>query len=230
MSDTDVPTHVGIILDGNRRWAKANNLPTLEGHRRGADNLTTIVRHAFSTGVKYVSAFVFSTENWSRTQKEVNYLMGLVPKVMDQYLDELHKDGVKIVILGRRDGLRAKVAAALDKVEAKTKHNTKGTLALCFNYGGREELVDAVKSLIAEDTKPDKLEAKDLAKHLYAPELPDVDLVIRTSGEHRLSNFMLYRLAYAELYFTGTPWPAFSPEEFDAAIDWYAARDRRFGS
>ncbi len=237
MSETDIPAHIGIILDGNRRWAKANNLSALEGHRKGGDNLTIIAKQAFKRGVQYVSAFVFSTENWTRSQREVNYLMNLVPKMMDNYLEDLHQEGIKVLVLGRREGLRSKVLAAIERVEEKTRGNTKGVLALCFNYGGREELADAVKSLIQEQsqnniegsTRVNTLEPADLAKHLYGPEIPDIDLLIRTSGEHRLSNFMLYRLAYAELYFTDTTWPAYSTQELDTAIDWYGERDRRFG-
>lgn len=230
MSETRIPQHVGLILDGNRRWAKAHSLPTLEGHRRGGDNITTIARHAFKRGVKYVSAYVFSTENWNRSQKEVNYLMSLVTKMMEKYLEDLHKEGIRIVILGRRDGLRAKVLAAVEKVEETTKHNTKGVLALCFNYGGREELVDAVKQVVASGADVNQLDAESLAQYLYQPTVPDIDLLIRTSGEQRLSGYMLYRAAYAELYFTDTQWPGFSPDEFDAAVDWYAQRDRRFGA
>lgn len=227
MSDTaDLPAHVGIILDGNRRWAKQQGLPTLEGHRQGAEVFKEIAKHAFKKGVKHVSAYIFSTENWQRTEEEVGYLMNLVIKAVEQYLEEFHKDGIRIVVLGRRDGLRKKVLEAITRSEQATKDNTKGTLALCFNYGGQQEIVDAAKKLAENDQE---ITTESLRESLYNSDLPDIDLIIRASGEQRLSNFMLWRAAYAELYFTPILWPAFKTNDFDSALADYAGRQRRFG-
>jgi undecaprenyl diphosphate synthase len=228
MSETiTAPKHVGIILDGNRRWAKANSLPTLEGHRQGAEKLKEVALAAFDKGVNYLSAYIFSTENWSRTEEEVGYLMDLVIKAVDKYLDEFHERGIKVVILGRRDGLRASVAEAIKRAEDKTASNTKGTLGLCFNYGGRREIVDAVNEAIKSD-KPVSEEL--IAQYLYAPEIPDCDLIIRTSGEQRISNFMLWRAAYSELYFVNKHWPDFTTADLDVALSDYSGRSRRFGN
>lgn len=224
-----LPTHVGIILDGNRRWAKGHGLPVVQGHRQGLDVLKDISFHAFERGVRYLSAFVFSTENWQRAEDEVNYLMDLTVKAVEKYLDEFHERGIKVVILGRRTGVRQKVLDAIARTEEKTKDNTNGTLALCFNYGGKEELVDAVRHLIAEGVAPSDVSEEVIAGSLYNPEIPDADLLIRTSGEQRTSGFMLYRAAYAELRFVDKYWPDFTTADFDNALDDYAQRDRRFG-
>jgi undecaprenyl diphosphate synthase len=229
MSETAVPQHLGLILDGNRRWAKENGLPTLEGHKQGADVFKEISRKAFERGVKYVSAYVFSNENWTRTEEEVGYLMKLVIRVVKNYLDEVHQNGIKIVILGRRDGLRKDVLKAIEQAEAKTANNIKGTIALCFNYGGQEEIVDAVKALIEKKTPADEIDAAKIAGAVYRPEIPPVDFMIRTSGEERTSGFMLYRAAYAELYFTGKYWPDFTEADLDSALAEYSRRQRRFG-
>lgn len=229
MSSTEIPQHIGLILDGNRRWAKQRGLPTLEGHRKGSDTLRAVALAAYDRGVKYVSAFVFSTENWSRTDKEVNYLMGLVVKLLTQYLDEFNERGIKVVILGRREGLRSNVLKAIQKAEEATKDNTTGTLAFCFNYGGQEELVDAAKQLIADGVSAESVTKQSLEQVLYGPDVPAIDLLIRTSGEQRLSGFMLWRAAYAELYFTHTMWPDFGPNDLDEALAEYRVRQRRFG-
>jgi undecaprenyl diphosphate synthase len=228
MSDiADLPTHVGIILDGNRRWAKQQGLPTLEGHRRGAEVLKDIAKHAFARGIKHISAYIFSTENWRRTEEEVGYLMDLAVKTFGRYLDEFSENGVKVIILGRRDGLRAKVLESIKRTEEATKNNSNGTLALCFNYSGRDEILDATQKLI-EANQP--IDEEALEKALYYPELPELDLIIRTSGEQRLSGFMLWRAAYSEFYFTPVMWPAFTVNDFNKALSDYAKRKRRFGT
>lgn len=221
-----IPDHVGIILDGNRRWAKAKGLPTFEGHRQGYDNLKTIVDVAFNGGVKYVSAYIFSTENWKRTQKEVNYLMGLAYKMVTKDLDELHKKNIKLLWLGSADQVSEKLKKALKKAEEKTVANSGGTLGLCFNYGGQQEIVDAASAVVKSG---DELNIGNIEQNLYAPQLPQIDLLIRTSGERRISNFMLWRLAYAELYFSDTMWPDFDKDDFELAIKDYTNRKRRFG-
>lgn len=230
MSDHAVPRHVGIILDGNRRWAKANSMSSLEGHREGAEAFKKVALGAFDLGVEYLSAFVFSTENWKRTEEEVGYLMNLVTKAVEKYLKTFHEAGIKIVVLGRRQGIPAAVLKAIDRTEDKTKNNTRGVLALCFNYGGEEELVDVVRTAVKEQPDAEMVTSEYISSKLYAPEVPQLDLVIRTSGEQRLSGFMLYRSAYAELYFTDKLWPDFAVQDFKQALDWYGTRQRRFGS
>ncbi len=233
MSDSSavsLPQHIGFILDGNRRWAEAQGLPKLEGHRRGYDNLKTIVRYAHKLGVKYVSAYIFSTENWQRAQDEVTYLMDLALKMATRDVAELHKDNIRVRFLGRRDKISAKLLKAIEAAETKTKDNTGGTLALCFNYGGQQEIIDVAKHLVEAGIKSAAITLESFAQQLYAPDLPPLDLVVRTSGEQRLSNFMLWQAAYAELYFTTTHWPAFTTSDLDLALDDYAGRQRRFGA
>ena len=229
MLESKLPTHLGIILDGNRRWAKAQGLPTVEGHREGAEVFREIALGVFESGVKYLSAFVFSNENWNRAEEEVGYLMKLVMKAVEKYLDTFDEAGIKIVVLGRKEGIAKSVQDAVDRTEQKTKDNTKGTLALCFNYGGEAEVVDAVKAIIDSKIPADKITPEIVQQHLYHPEIPPLDLIIRTSGEQRLSGFMLYRAAYAELYFAEDLWPDFSIKQLKSILDWYAKRERRFG-
>lgn len=227
--DNSIPTHVGFILDGNRRWAKQQSLPSLEGHRQGAEVFKKIALATFDRGVQYVSAYVFSTENWSRTKEEVKYLMGLVVKATDTYLNDFHEKGIKIVILGKREGLDEKVVAAIEKTEQKTAMNTNGTLALCFNYGGKDEIIEATKQLIASNIAADDITEEMFSEYVYGPDVPPIDLLIRTSGEQRLSGFMLWRAAYAELLFTDTFWPAYTSDELESNLLEFANRQRRFG-
>ena len=225
----NIPRHLGLILDGNRRWAEAHNLPSLEGHRKGYENLKTIVRAAMKRGVSCVSAYVFSTENWERSKEEREYLMKLLVWVSKHELGELHKEGIRIRFVGSRDRLSNKVLDAVERAEQKTKMNTRATIAFCFNYSGQQEIADAVKAIIREGIPADKVKSDVIAQHLYAPDVPPVDLIIRTSGEQRLSNFMLWRAAYSELYFVDKLWPDFSKADLDKALDDYAKRERRFG-
>lgn len=225
-----VPAHLGFILDGNRRWAKENGLSSLEGHRKGAAVFKDISLAAFRRGVKYVSAFVFSTENWRRAEEEVNYLMKLAVQAVEDYMDEVHEEGIKVIILGRRKGVRSSVLAALDRIEERTAQNTKGTLAICFNYGGRQEIVDAARKLIAQKVDAESLTMERFEGELYHPEVPGLDLIIRTSGEQRLSGFMLYRAEYAELAFVEKNWPDFTQVDLDDILADYAGRQRRLGA
>ena len=227
--EAQIPRHLGLILDGNRRWAKNRGLPTLDGHQEGAETLKTVALAAFDRGVEYVSAYAFSTENWKRTEDEVGYLMKLFMKAVELHLDTFHEAGIRVVILGRREGLSGSVLKAFDRTEEKTKGNTRGTLALCVNYGGQEELVDAVKQIVASGTAPAEITKETVLGSLYHPEVPGIDLLVRTSGEHRTSGFMLYRSDYAELYFTDVMWPDFNILELDKALTDYARRKRRFG-
>jgi undecaprenyl diphosphate synthase len=226
---SDIPNHLGLILDGNRRWAKGKNLPTLEGHKAGYDNLKKNAEAAFNRGVNYVSAYIFSTENWGRSQQEVSYLMKLVLKFFKKDALELGKKGVRIEWLGVRDNLSADIIKAIEYATEITKLNTKAVLGLCFNYGGYSEITEAVKRIVKLNVGEDQITEATVAEHLFAPDIPKLDLVIRTSGEQRLSNFMLWRAAYAELYFTKLNWPDFTPHDLNLALDDYAERSRRFG-
>jgi undecaprenyl diphosphate synthase len=226
-NNTQTVQHLGLILDGNRRWAKAQGLPTLEGHRQGAEVFKTISLAAFERGIKYVSAYVFSTENWARTQEEVSYLMKLVVKAVEKYLVEFHRRGIKVIVLGSRAKLDNKVLDAINRTVERTKDNTNGTLALCFNYGGHQEIADAVNKAI--EAKKFPITPDIIEQNLYSSDVPNADLLIRTSGEQRISGFMLWRAAYAELAFTDTLWPDFSVEELDRILMDYTQRERRFG-
>lgn len=176
-----------------------------------------------------MSAFIFSTENWSRTQEEVSYLMRLITRGLEEYLDEFHQKGIKILVLGSTDKLSPKVIKAIDKAVSKTRRNSNGTLALCFNYGGQQEIVDAVKKMTEKKISPEETTPERFSDFLYHPEVPPIDLLVRTSGEQRLSGFMLWRAAYAELYFVDKYWPDFNSEDMDSAVDEYARRLRRYG-
>lgn len=232
MSETlaEIPPHIGFILDGNRRWAQDNGLPKLEGHRRGYDNLKTIAFAAFDRGVSFVSAYIFSTENWNREKSEVSYLMTLALKMVTKDLDELHKKGVRVVWFGTKEKLSDKLLDALHTAEETTKDNQGGTLILCFNYGGRKELAEGVKRLILDGYGADDISEELIAGYLYESGIPAVDMIVRTSGEQRISNFMLWRAAYSELLFVDKHWPAFTVDDLDAALEEYKNRHRRFGS
>lgn len=224
-----IPKHVGVILDGNRRWAKQHNLPTLDGHRQGAEVFKKVALAAFDRGVEYLSGYIFSTENWRRTEEEVAYLMKLVVKGVEQYLDEFHKRGIKIVCIGRKDQLSSSVLKSIKKTEEKTKDNDRGVLVLCFNYGGHQEIIDATKAIIREGIAAEDIDESVFSRYIYHPEIPPVDLLIRTSGEQRTSGFMLWRADYAELIFSQKLWPDFGDSDLAAAIDEYIKRKRRFG-
>lgn len=228
MSDNAKPLqHLGLILDGNRRWARAHNLPTLQGHKKGYENLKVIVKEAINSGIPFVSAYIFSTENWKRSQEEVSYLMDLALFVAKNEVKELHKENIRVVFLGSKEKLSNKLIQAIDKAEQLTQDNKKGTLALCFNYGGLQEIADAATKALS--TGRSALTPEDIEQHLYAPDIPPVDLVIRTSGEQRISGFMLWRAAYAEMLFVQKNWPDFSVDDLKSAVDYYSSRERRFG-
>jgi len=227
--DGTIPTHVGIILDGNRRWAKAKGLKTIDGHKEGAEAFKKVSLAAFETGVKYLSAFIFSTENWQRAKEEVSFLMKLVVRAVELHLDEFHQKNIKIVVVGSRTDVPKAVLKAIDRTEQKTAGNTGGTLALCFNYGGKPELVDAVKKIVASGVSPQDITEELIDESVYNPELPQVDLLIRTSGEKRTSGFMLWRADYAELLFLDKMWPDFTVSDLAGALSEYANRHRRFG-
>ncbi len=232
MKDVKIPTHVAIILDGNRRWAKSHLLPKLEGHRRGFSNIKKIADYIFKKGVKYLSVYCFSTENFRREASEVDYLMNLFIKEFKDSCQELKENNIKVVFSGRKEPLRDDVLKAMDYLKEETKLCTGGILNICLNYGGQSEIVDATKSIL-EDIEAGKITKDDInvelfEKHLYQ-ELPPVDLMIRTGGDVRVSNFLLWQIAYAEMYFPDCFWPDFDKKEFDKAIEAYNGRERRFG-
>lgn len=232
MNKINIPNHVAIIVDGNGRWATKKNKSRSMGHKAGADNLNKIIRHAFSKGVKILSVFLFSTENFKRSKDEVDFLMDLFVLHSNKNFLELKEEDVKVVISGRENPLPKKVLKSVSNLENETKNNKKHILNICLNYGGQYEIIDAVKKISSDVLKNtlsvDEIDEKLFNKYLYN-ELDPVDLLIRTSGELRLSNFMLWQLSYAELYFPKTFFPDFSEKEFDEAILEYNNRNRRYG-
>jgi undecaprenyl diphosphate synthase len=220
--------YVAIIMDGNGRWAAARHLPVAAGHRAGARTLRRVLEHALDRRLEEVSIYSFSTENWTRPAEEVDALMDLFIEMIETQVPDLHERGARVRFLGRRDGVDERLLARIEQAETLTAGNTKMTLYIAFNYGARRELLDAAQGLI-DDGLP---EASDEAfrAHLYAPEMHDPELLIRTSGELRVSNFLLWQIAYAELYFTGKLWPDFDEDDLDEALAEYARRQRRFGS
>ena len=226
----NMPNHLGLIMDGNRRWAKEKGLRPFEGHRRGYLRLKKIAEAAFARNVHYVSAFVFSTENWSRSKEEVAYLMDLIYWVSTVELNKLNKQNIKIVFVGTHTGLSQKILEAIKAGERKTAKNTGGTLVLCLNYGGQQEISDAFASLIRQGITAEEVTPEIINENLYDPSLPPLDLIIRTSGEQRLSGFMLWSAAYAELKFVLKYWPAFTVADLEDALNDYSQRRRRFGS
>jgi undecaprenyl diphosphate synthase len=229
-----VPRHVAIVMDGNGRWAKERGLPRTAGHERGEHSLFDVVEGAIEIGVKAVSAYAFSTENWSRTPDEVRFLMGFNRDVIRRRRDEMHELGVRVRWAGRAPRLWRSVVKELQVAEELTRDNDVLTLTMCVNYGGRSEVADAARSIAREVAAgrlaPDRVDERVFAKHLYVPELPDADLVWRTSGEQRLSNFMLWQAAYSEFVFTDVLWPDVDRLALWNAIQIYAERDRRYGS
>ena len=224
-----VPQHIGYIVDGNRRWAKQHGLPAYEGHLAGYAAVQEVVRASLEAGVSYVSAYVFSTENWKRSQDEVNKLMGLALKIAKSDINILLDNGVKVQILGSRRGVDSKILEAIDDIEARSVHNKAGTLALCFNYGGQLEIADAFKKMLSEGMSIDDITPESIAENLYVADIPPVDLIVRTGGDKRISNFMLWRAAYSELLFLDKYWPDMTKEDVAIILEEYSARNRRFG-
>jgi undecaprenyl diphosphate synthase len=232
MEKLKIPYHVGIILDGNGRWATERGLKRSEGHKAGFETLKILSKHVFTRGVKVLSVFAFSTENFNRTKDEVDYLMNLFLKGFKSSIKEFNKNNIKVVFSGRKEPLSDKVYESMKSLEKETLNNTGGILNICLNYGGQTEIVDTTKKLI-NDVLDGKLKTEDITpeifmKNLYN-DLPPMDFLIRTSGEIRVSNFMLFSLAYAEMYFPNTYFPDFKESEFDKALEEYTKRDRRFG-
>lgn len=217
-----LPNHIAIIMDGNGRWAKAKNLPRTKGHEEGAKTTKKIVIHAAKSGVKYLTLYTFSYENWNRPQKEVGFLMALLKYYLVEQLAELNNAGVKLKVIGEKSKLSDDIIKLIEKAEEKTNTNNKLTLQIALSYGSRQEILNAIKE---SGGNPDKFE-----QNLYTYGTPDPDLLIRTGGNHRISNFLLWQMAYTELYFTDIMWPDFTEVDFDKAIKNYAQRERRFGN
>lgn len=226
---TSVPTHVAIIMDGNGRWAKARGLTRLEGHKAGTENLRSIIRACVDFGVQYLTVYAFSTENWSRPADEVHGLMLLLESVVENELAELHKEGVQIRHIGRIEALPKGLGQKVKRAIEITKDNQRLILNIAWNYGGRDEIVYAVQRIVTEGVPPKDVTEKLIGEHLFTGTCPDPDLIIRTSGEYRISNFMIWQAAYAEWYFTPVFWPDFSKEEFRNSILEFGRRERRFG-
>ena len=229
MKELVIPNHVAIIIDGNGRWAKEKGKSRLEGHDAGNENIKTISKYALEKGVKYLSIYAFSTENFKRNKDEVKHLMDLFILTFHKEKEFFIKNNIKVIFSGRDEPLPKRVIKARDKLTELTKDNTGGILNMCLNYGGRAEIVDATKKIIESGLKPEEVTEEVFSKYLYQ-DLPDIDLMIRTSGELRLSNFLLWQNSYAEFYFPETYFPDFSTEDFDKAIIEYNKRDRRFGN
>jgi undecaprenyl diphosphate synthase len=225
-----VPNHVACVMDGNGRWARARDLPRTAGHAAGEEAMFDTVEGALEIGVRWLSMFAFSTENWRRPPDEVRYLMNFNEGILTRHRDDLAQKGVRIRFSGRRDWrVPKRLLRHMDDSVAMTAHNRRMTLTICFNYGGRAEIVDAVRAIVADGLKPEKVTEKAIASRLYWPDMPEPDLVVRTSGEYRTSNFLLWQLAYSELVFTDLYWPDFRRENLFNAIREYQGRHRRYG-
>lgn len=224
-----IPTHVAIIMDGNARWAGQRRLSRLEGHRTGTENIRRIVETFAEYHVKYLTLYAFSTENWRRPETEVEGLMQILNEVIEKETKALHEKGVRLRHLGRLDRLSERLQQQVRKSIELTSNNTRMTLSVAFDYGSRAEIVDAVRSIVAEGVPVDAIDEDLFCRHLYSNGLPDPDLIIRTAGEERLSNFLLWQSAYSELYFTPVPWPEFDEEEAKKALIAYSKRERKFG-
>lgn len=227
---TNIPDHVGIIMDGNRRWAQERNLPSFEGHLVGYEKMRKAPEWFFSRGVKVLSVFAFSTENWNRGQEEVNYLMKLLKKAVDEEIEGINKKGYKVLISGKIDELPGDLPESCLDAMNKTKDNTKGILNICLNYGGRAEIVDAIRKMIKNKVEVEQVHEGMVRKYLYNGDLPDPDIIVRTSGEQRLSGFELWQGAYSELFFLEKYWPEFEESDADLILEEYASRKRRFGN
>jgi len=228
--DFRVPRHVAVIMDGNGRWARRRGLPRLAGHRAGVDNIRTVLECLASYGVEYVTVYAFSTENWRRPPGEVNGLMRILGEVIDSETEALHRKGVRILHLGRTDRLPPELRQAVERGQELTRNNTEVTLCVAFDYGGRDEIIRAVKGLLADGIPPEEVDEALFGQYLYTTGIPDPDLLIRTGSELRLSNFLLWQSAYSECYFTPTLWPDFDEAEVEKALLVYSHRKRRFGT
>lgn len=223
------PYHVGIIMDGNGRWAKLRGKPRIEGHRAGTENLRRVLEYSVEFGVKMLTIYAFSTENWKRPPLEVMGLMNILENVIDKELSELHKNGVQLRHLGRLERLKPSIRQKVLRAIETTKNNNRLILNVAFNYGGRDEIVQAVKNMMRDNVKPDDVTEDLLSQYMYTSGSPDPELIIRTSGEFRTSNFLIWQAAYAEYYITPVYWPDFDKDEYYKALSTFGDRDRRYG-
>jgi undecaprenyl diphosphate synthase len=226
MDNNNLPTHIAIIMDGNGRWAKKRGLPRNMGHRKGSETLMKAIKYANQKGIKYLTVYAFSSENWNRPQSEVDYLMKLPFEFLNKFDKNFGKENIKIKVIGRRDKLSMELINKIKEIETKTINNTGLTFIIALNYGSQDELIDAINEISKQNITVTK---ESFNNYLYTKDIPDVDLMIRTSGEYRLSNFLLWQLAYSELYFTDILWPDFNQKCFDEALVNYSKRERRFG-
>ena len=233
MANNSIPRHVAIIMDGNGTWAKKRGLPRNMGHRKGAKTVVDITKAANELKIEYLTVFAFSTENWSRPKEEVEYLMSLPQTLLSEYKDDMKNDNIKFKVIGSHKGLSLEQIEKIEEAERETANNTGLNLIVAFNYGSQDEIIEASKNIV-NDILKNKLNLQDLTKekfseYLYTKDIPSVDLLIRTSGQYRISNFLLWQISYSELYFTKTLWPDFKKKDLEKAILSYKGRDRRFG-
>ena len=225
----NIPRHVAIIMDGNGRWAKERGMPRVAGHRAGTENLRTIIRACAKFGIEYLTLYAFSTENWSRPRAEITGLMHILSEVIDRELNELNEEGARLVHIGHLDGLSKALQKKVRHAMELTKGNKRITIVLAFNYGGRDEIIHAIKQMINDGVSAEDVDEELVSEYMFTNNIPDPDLVIRTSGEKRTSNFLTWQTVYSEWYFPKVYWPDFNEEELKKAIEEYASRDRRFG-
>jgi undecaprenyl diphosphate synthase len=224
-----VPRHVAIIMDGNGRWAAQRGWPRLAGHQHGTDNIRPITTSAAELGIRYLTLWAFSTDNWRRPRDEIDGILRILAEVIERETEQLHRQGAQLRHIGSLEGLDDSLQEAVNGAIARTSCNDRLVLTLAFNYSGRQELLAAVRSLIASGVSADEIDEETLESHLFTRDLPDPDLIIRTSGEHRISNFLLWQSAYSEFFFTPTLWPDFGPDDLHEAVREYGRRERRFG-
>lgn len=227
--DTPALKHLALIMDGNRRFARERGLPTLEGHRAGYQTVKKLGDWCLARRIEVVTLWAFSTENWKRAQDEVGYLMDLLEWSLRNDVDEFDKKGIRLKVIGQRDRLRPSIIEGINNAEERTKNNTKMTLVIALNYGGRTEIIDAMKRLIQAGISVDQIDEAKVTSAMYWPEMPEPDLIIRTSGEERLSGFLLWQAPYAELYWCKKHWPDFNEADLDTALEEYSSRQRRYG-
>ncbi len=225
----ELPKHIGFIVDGNRRWAKEHGLPPYEGHLAGYNAMNDVLLETLRRGVKYASAYVFSTENWKRSEDEVNRIMKMLRNILRKDIKIFEENNIRLRVIGTQEGLADDIVASIKSAEERTANYTGGELLLCLNYGGQLEIADAVKKIVQSGVDADEVTPELISQNIYAPEVPPCDLIVRTSGEQRLSNFMLWRAAYSELMFVDKHWPDMNKDDVTAILNEYANRQRRFG-
>lgn len=227
--EINIPRHVAIIMDGNGRWAKEKGKIRIEGHKKGAENIEKVIEYSIKLGVKYLTVYAFSTENWKRPENEIKALMRLFEKYLDDKKDSLKKQGVRLLVTGSRENISSKLLLKIKKTEEYLEDCSNLVFNIAFNYGGRKEIVDGINKLIKENKENKEITEDEFKNYMYRPNIPDPELVIRTSGEFRVSNFLLWEIAYSEFYVSNVYWPDFDENEYNRAIDSYNKRDRRFG-